>query len=169
MTATWIWASSMYASVEAGYKYGISGPIHYGLWGALMIYLVHLPLRPPHSEGRTQGAHARGSHVRTPRTLITADARRLQCGGFGPISLTSNFIAGGAIISMLSPISFGTGILVIAGGVLLYTLWSGFRASVLTDFVQVMAMMGAAAIIIPVIFFTAGGPSMFGPKAHRAT
>lgn len=33
MTATWIWASSMYASVTSGYTYGISGPIHYGLWG----------------------------------------------------------------------------------------------------------------------------------------
>ena len=33
MTATWIWASSMYASVTAGYTYGVSGPIHYGLWG----------------------------------------------------------------------------------------------------------------------------------------
>ena len=32
MTATWIWASSMYASAEAGYNYGVSGPIHYGFW-----------------------------------------------------------------------------------------------------------------------------------------
>ena len=28
MTATWIWASSMYASATAGYTYGVSGPIH---------------------------------------------------------------------------------------------------------------------------------------------
>lgn len=28
MTATWIWASSMYASASSGYTYGISGPIH---------------------------------------------------------------------------------------------------------------------------------------------
>ena len=42
MTATWIWAASMYASVTAGYTYGVSGPLHYGLWGALMI-LFSLP------------------------------------------------------------------------------------------------------------------------------
>ena len=41
MTATWIWASSMYASATAGYTYGISGPIHYGLWGALMILFIY--------------------------------------------------------------------------------------------------------------------------------
>ena len=41
MTATWIWASSMYASATAGYTYGVSGPIHYGLWGALMILFIY--------------------------------------------------------------------------------------------------------------------------------
>src|SRR5699024_985600 len=64
-------------------------------------------------------------------------------------------------IAMLSPLSFGAGILIVAAGVLLYTLWSGFRASVMTDFAQVMAMLGAAVIIIPAVFFVAGGPSMF--------
>ena len=41
MTATWIWASSMYASAASGYEYGVSGPIHYGLWGALMILFIY--------------------------------------------------------------------------------------------------------------------------------
>lgn len=31
----------MYASVTAGYTYGVSGPIHYGLWGALMILFIY--------------------------------------------------------------------------------------------------------------------------------
>ena len=41
MTATWIWAASMYASAASGYTYGISVPIHYGLWGALMILFIY--------------------------------------------------------------------------------------------------------------------------------
>src|SRR5699024_11972924 len=41
MNATWIWASSMYASVTAGYAYGVSGPIHYGLWCALMLLVIY--------------------------------------------------------------------------------------------------------------------------------
>lgn len=85
------------------------------------------------------------------------------------ISLTSNFIAGGALISLLSPLSFGAGILIVAAGVLLYTLWSGFRASVLTDFAQVMAMLGATVIIIPAVFFAAGGRTCSRPASRRAT
>jgi len=34
MTATWIWAASFYGAATSGYTYGISGPLHYGLWGA---------------------------------------------------------------------------------------------------------------------------------------
>src|SRR5690625_5234518 len=62
---------------------------------------------------------------------------------------------------MVSPLNYGARILVVAAGVLLYTLCSGCRASVMTDFAQVMAMLGAAVIIIPAVFFVAGGPSMF--------
>src|SRR5690606_642772 len=41
MMATWIWAASFFASATSGYRYGISGPIHYGLWGALMILFIY--------------------------------------------------------------------------------------------------------------------------------
>ena len=164
MTATWIWASSMYASVTAGYTYGVSGPIHYGLWGALMILFIYpfgkrIRAVAPRAHTLAEVMYAR--HGRSSQ-LMLAGSNVLG----SVISLTSNFIAGGAIISLLSPISFGGGIVIVAAGVLLYTLWSGFRASVLTDFAQVCAMLGAAVIIIPVVFFAAGGPEMF--EAGRA-
>ncbi|WP_193105196.1 sodium:solute symporter family protein [Brachybacterium sp. FME24] len=159
MTATWIWASSMYASVTAGYTYGVSGPIHYGLWGALMILFIYpfgKRIRQVAPKAHTLAEVMYARHGRSSQ-LMLAGSNVLG----SVISLTSNFIAGGAIIAMLSPLNFGAGILIIAAGVLLYTLWSGFRASVLTDFAQVLAMLGAAVIIIPAVFFVVGGPSMF--------
>src|SRR5690625_1659005 len=42
MIATWIWAASFYASATSGFRYGLSGPIHYGFWGALMILFIYL-------------------------------------------------------------------------------------------------------------------------------
>ncbi|WP_396180213.1 sodium:solute symporter family protein [Citricoccus sp.] len=159
MTATWIWASSMYASATAGYTYGISGPIHYGLWGALMILFIYpfgkrIRKVAPRAHTLAEVMYAR--HGRSSQLMLAGSN---VLGSL--ISLTSNFIAGGALISMLSPLSFGAGIVIVAAGVLMYTLWSGFRASVMTDFAQVMFMLGAAVVIIPVIFFVAGGPGMF--------
>lgn len=167
MTATWIWASSMYASATSGYTYGISGPIHYGFWGALMILFIYpfgkrIRAVAPNAHTIAQVMHAR--HGRSSQ-LMLAGSNVLG----SVISLTSNLIAGGALIAMLSPFTFGQGVITIAGGVLLYTLWSGFRASVLTDFVQVVGMLGVAAIIIPLIFFAAGGPSMFVTGAENLT
>ncbi len=167
MTATWIWASSMYASATSGYTYGISGPIHYGLWGALMILLIYpfgrrIRTVAPHAHTIAEVMFAR--HGRSSQLMLAGSN---VLGSL--ISLTSNLIAGGALVSMLSPFTFTQGIVAIAIGVLAYTLWSGFRASVLTDFAQVIAMLGAVAIIVPVIFFAAGGPELFVTGAANLT
>ncbi|PWL16320.1 sodium:proline symporter [Falsochrobactrum shanghaiense] len=167
MTATWIWASSLYASATSGYTYGVSGPIHYGLWGALMILFIYpfgMRIRKlaPHAHSLAEILRAR--HGQSSQ-LILAGSNILG----SLLSLTSNFIAGGALIAMLSPLSFSAGILIVATGVLLYTLWSGLRASILTDFIQVCAMLGAVVIIVPAVFFSAGGTEIFVTGAINLT
>ena len=159
MTATWIWASSMYASATSGYTYGISGPIHYGLWGALMILFIYpfgKRIRAVAPRAHTLAEVMFARHGRSSQLMLAGSN---VVGSV--ISLMSNFIAGGALIALLSPFTFLQGVFVVAGGVLLYTLWSGFRASVLTDFVQVVAMLGAVAVIVPFIFFAADFPTAF--------
>src|SRR5690625_6832483 len=64
MIATWIWAASFYASATAGFRYGISGPIHYGLWGALMILFIYpfgqrFRELAPHAHTLAEVMHAR--------------------------------------------------------------------------------------------------------------
>ncbi|KUF07425.1 sodium:solute symporter family protein [Leucobacter sp. G161] len=167
MTATWIWAASMYASATSGYTYGLSGPIHYGLWGALMILLIYpfgRRIRQVAPRAHTIAEVMFARHGRSSQLMLAGSN---VLGSI--ISLTSNLIAGGALISMLSPFTFGQGVIAIGAGVLLYTLWSGFRASVLTDFMQVLFMLGAVIIIIPVVFFAAGGPDLFVTGANNLT
>ena len=167
MTATWIWASSMYASATSGYTYGISGPIHYGLWGALMILFIYpfgkrIREVAPRAHTLAEVMHAR--HGRSSQLMLAGSN---VVGSL--ISLMSNFLAGGVLISMLSPLSFVQGVVIVAAGVLLYTLWSGFRASVLTDFVQVLGMLGAVAVLVPIIFFAADFPAAFETGAANLT
>jgi Na+/proline symporter len=159
MTATWVWAASFYASATSGYKYGLSGPLHYGFWGALMILFIYPFGRrfravAPQASTLAEVMHAR--HGKTSQ-MILAGSNILG----STISLMVNFTAAGAVIAVLSPLSFIHGVLIAGVGVLSYTLWSGFRASILTDFTQLVAMILAAVIIIPVIFFKLGGPSVF--------
>lgn len=167
MTATWIWAASMYASATSGYTYGISGPIHYGFWGALMILFIYpfgKRIRAVAPKAHTLAEVMYARHGRSSQLMLAGSN---VVGSL--ISLMSNFIAGGVLISLLSPFNFIQGVLCVASGVLLYTLWSGFRASVMTDFVQVVAMLGAVAVIVPFIFFAAGFPAAFEAGAANLT
>lgn len=165
MIATWIWAASFYASATSGFKYGLSGPIHYGFWGALMILFIYpfgrrFRALAPEAHTLAEVIHAR--HGRSSQ-LIMAISNLIGSG----ISLMVNFTAAGALVSILSPLSFIQGVLIAGLGVLAYTLWSGFRASVMTDFAQLIAMILAAVVIIPLIFFNAGGSSFLADNMWR--
>jgi len=165
MTATWVWAASIYAAASSGFKYGVSGAIHYGFWGALMILFIYPFGRrfrevAPQAHTLAEIMHAR--HGRCSQ-MILAGSNVLG----SVISLMVNFTAAGALVSMLSPLSFMQGVVIVAIGVLSYTLWSGFRASVLTDFAQLTAMILAVVIIVPFLFFTLGGTEVFVQGWHR--
>lgn len=157
MTATWIWAASFYAAATSGYTYGVSGPLHYGLWGALMILFIYpfgRRFRKLAPNAHTLGELIHARHGSSSQ-LILAGSNVLG----SVISLMVNFTAAGALVSVLSPLSFQTGVIIAGLGVLCYTLWSGFRASVLTDFAQLVALMAIAVVIIPAVLFAMGGPS----------
>lgn len=159
MTATWIWAASFYAAASSGYKYGFSGAIHYGFWGALMILFIYPFGRrfrklAPNAHTLAEIMHAR--HGSSSQMILAGSN---VVGSI--ISLMVNFTAAGALVDILSPLSFVQGVMIAGFGVLSYTLWSGFRASVYTDFAQLVAMILAAVIIIPMMFFQLGVPDLF--------
>ncbi|TVP88208.1 MAG: sodium:proline symporter [Pseudomonadaceae bacterium] len=167
MTATWIWAASFYAAATSGYTYGVSGPIHYGLWGALMILFIYpfgRRFRKLAPNGHTLGELIHARHGASSQ-LILAGSNILG----SVISLMVNFTAAGALVAVLSPLSFQTGVIVAGVGVLAYTLTSGFRASVFTDFAQLVALMAIAILIIPAVLYSAGGPSVMVDGLSRLT
>ena len=167
MTATWIWAASFYAAATSGYTYGISGPLHYGMWGALMILFIYpfgRRFRKLAPNAHTLGELIHARHGSSSQ-LILAGSNVLG----SIISLMVNFTAAGALVSVLSPLPFQAGVIIAGVGVLSYTLWSGFRASVLTDFAQLIAMMAIAILIIPAILFAMGGPSELMANMDRLT
>ena len=167
MTATWIWASSMYASATSGYLYGISGPIHYGLWGALMILFIYpfgRRIRAVAPKAHTLAEVMYARHGRSSQLMLAVSN---VVGSI--ISLTSNLIAGGVLIALLTPLGFTHGVVTIAVGLLVYTVWSGFRASVLTDFIQVVGMLAVVIVLIPAIYFLAGFPDAFSSGAANLT
>jgi len=167
MTATWIWAVSFYAAATSGYTYGLSGPLHYGLWGALMILFIYpfgRRFRKLAPNAHTLGELIHARHGSSSQ-LILAGSNVLG----STISLMVNFTAAGALVAVLSPMPFQVGVILAGIGVLSYTLWSGFRASVLTDFAQLVAMMAIAIVIVPTLLFAVGGTDTLMANMDRLT
>ena len=130
----------------------------------LFIYPFGKRFRAVAPTAHTLAEVMRARHGRSSQLMLAGST----IGG-SVISLTSSYIAGGALVSLLSPVTFGQGVIGVVAGVLIYTLWSGFRAWVLTDFMQVVAMLGAVVVIIPTVFFAAGGTAMFVQGAQNLT
>ena len=167
MTATWIWAASYYGAATSAYTYGVSGALHYGLWGALMllfIYPIGLRFRALAPNAHTLGEIMWARHG-TASQLALVFSNFLGSGG----SLVVNITACGALVSVLSPLTFFHGVLAAGVGILAYTLWSGFRASVITDFVQVSALMLVTIVTIPTILWAVGGPGELAANMGNLT
>lgn len=157
MTATWIWAASYYGAATSGYTYGVSGPVHYGLWGALMLLFIY-PFGQRFRE-LAPNAHTL-AEVMWARHGTASELALVVSNFLGSgLSLIVNVTAAGALVSVLSPLTFLQGVVIAGVGILAYTVWSGFRASLITDFVQASALMLIAVVVIPLIFFAVGGPS----------
>ncbi|WYP28585.1 sodium/proline symporter PutP [Alkalihalobacillus sp. FSL W8-0930] len=73
--------------------------------------------------------------------------------------IASGMVAGGVIFNEVLGFSYSTGVLVLVGVTLIYTLIGGFLAASWTDVVQGMIMMTALVLVPLVTLITIGGPT----------
>ena len=118
MTATWIWAASFYAAATSGYKYGLSGALHYGFWGALMIFFIYpfgkrFGQIAPKAHTLAEIMHARHG---SSSQMIMAGSNIVK--SYQP---DSQFHCGRRTLEILSPLGFIHGVIIAGLGVLSYT------------------------------------------------
>lgn len=156
MAATWIWAASMYAAATAAYTYGLAGAFHYAFWGGLALLFVwrygqRVRQLVPH--GHTFSQFVRARHGRLSQGVMGLEGYLNS-----QYSLVVNFTAAGALLSLFSPLAYEAAVVVVALTVLIYSASSGIRASVVTDLVQMAAIVLLAAAVVPLVLTGAGGP-----------
>jgi Na+/proline symporter len=156
MGATWIWAASVFAAATAAYTYGPSGAFHYAFWGGLALLFVwrygrRVRQLAPH--GHTLSEFVRARHGRLSQGVMALEGYLNS-----QYSLVVNFTAAGALLSLLSPVSYQVAVIVVAVGVVAYTSLSGIRASITTDLVQMGAIALLAVVLVPLALAGAGGP-----------
>lgn len=157
MSATWIWAASLYAAATAAWTYGLAGAFHYAVWGGLALLFVWrygLRVRRLTPAGHTLPEFIRVRHGRLSQGVIGVENYLNS-----QYSLILNFTAGATLLALVSPLSYEVALVALAAIVLGYSVFSGIRASIVTDVAQITAIVVITVIVVPTVVWRAGGPA----------
>lgn len=153
IAATWIWAPALFVSAQKAYTQGVVG------WGwffvpnvlCLIVFgLLAVKLRR-RFEGTTLPEYMQHSYGRGVHGLYTTQFVILQVCSFAV-----QLLAGGTILSMFTGIPFAPLVIIIAAIAVTYSVMGGFRASLITDFIQ-MTFMIVVGVIGATVVLRAGG------------
>jgi urea-proton symporter len=165
IASSWIWAPALFVSVQAAYEQGLAGIFWFTLPNilALAIFAILAPrIRRRLPEGYTfpQYIQHRLESKRVHRVFL------FPYLFYQLMAVVVQLYAGGSLLSLLTGIPLITVMPILAGMVLLYTVISGFHASIVTDFVQLGLIYVIGIIVLPLVTRAAGGVGLIQGGFH---
>ena len=156
IASSWIWAPALFVSVQVAYQMGLAGIFWFTLPNivALLIFALFAPrirARLPEGYTFTQYIKYRLESDRVHKVFL------FPYFFYQLMAVVVQLFAGGSLLSLLTGIPLIVIMPILAIIVLLYTLISGFQASVVTDFVQLGLIYIIGLIILPLTWHAAGG------------
>lgn len=156
IASSWIWAPALFISVQVAYQQGLAGIFWFTLPNilSLVIFAFLAPrIRLLMPEGYTfpQYIKYRFESNRVNRIFVVVYLF------YQLMAVVVQLFAGGSLLSLLTGIPLTTVMPLLAIIVLIYTLISGFQASVVTDFLQLGLIYIIGIVILPLTWRAAGG------------
>lgn len=158
IAATWIWAPALFTSAEKAYTNGIPG-LFWFLVPNVLCLLIFIPFAKKIREKMPQGVTLSDFMATTYRS---EKVRKIYLGQLSLLSVLSTgvqLLAGGKILSAITGIPFWIMTVILAAIAYSYSQFSGLKASVLTDAVQMILMLGACLLFVPWAMSMEGGVS----------
>lgn len=155
IAATWIWAPSLFTSTEKAYANGAVG-LFWFLVPNVLCLMLFIPfarkIRRDMPEGITLSGYMAGRYQ-------SAGVKRVylfQLAGLSVLSTGVQLLAGSKILSTVTGLPFWALTLILAAIGYSYSQFSGIRASILTDAIQIVCMLVACAGFVYFGIRTAG-------------
>jgi Na+/proline symporter len=158
---TWIWAPALFVSVQQAYQDGLPGVFWFTFPNILSLIIIAplaVRIRRYLPDGYTQPEWIRVRFDERTHKLYLIPFFWYQL-----MAVTVQLYAGGSIVSLLTGVRIEIVMVILGVTTLVYSLISGMRASIVTDFLQYTLIIAAAAVIIPWTIFSAGGVSAMLP------
>lgn len=144
IAATWIWAPSLFTSTEKAYVNGAVG-LFWFLVPNVLCLMLFIPfakkIRKDMPEGITLSGYMAGRY----RSAGVKRAYLFQLAGLSVLSTGVQLLAGSKILSTVTGLPFWMLTLILAAIGYSYSQFSGIRASILTDAIQIVFMLVACA------------------------
>ena len=156
IAATWIWAPSLFTSSEMAYTRGIPGMFWFTVPNVLCLILF-IPfakrIRAQYPEGITlTGYMAERYHSGKVKGVYS-----FQLGALTVLSTAVQLLAGGKTLALITGLPFWSMTLALAAIAYSYSRFSGLKASIITDVVQLgIILMGGALLVVLSLRMTGG-------------
>jgi Na+/proline symporter len=155
LAITWIWAPALFISSQQSYQNGLAGIFWFTFPNIIsLIILAPLAVR---IRNYLPTDYTQPEWI---RKRFDARTHKLYLGAFfwyQLIAVTMQLYAGGNIFVLLTGAKIEIVMAVLAAATLTYSIISGMRASIITDFLQYGLVILAAAVVIPWTVIEAGG------------
>lgn len=143
IAATWIWAPALFTSTENAYTKGFAG-LFWFLVPNVLCLILFIPFAKRIREEMPEGITLSGYMHEKYQSGSVKKIYLFQLGALSALSTGVQLLAGSKILSMLTGIPFATMTMIMAVIAFSYSQFSGIRASILTDTIQMVFMLAAS-------------------------
>ena len=148
IAATWIWAPALFVSAEKAYSNGFVG-LFWFLVPNVLCLLLFIPFARKIRKLMPKGISLAGFMGEQYQSGKVRGIYLFQLGSLSVLSTGVQLLAGGKILSTITGIPMFPMTVILAAIAYSYSQFSGIKASVLTDAVQMTIMLAVCAILTP--------------------
>jgi Na+/proline symporter len=147
IAATWIWAPALFSSAERAYIQGLAG-LFWFLAPNIFCLILFIPFAKKIREYMPQGVTLSG--FMGERYGIGAKRVYLfQLSALSILSTGVNLLAGASVLTIITGLPFPLLTIILAAIAYSYSRFSGIKASVITDAVQMVLILAACFLFVP--------------------
>ena len=156
IAATWIWAPSLFTSSEMAYTKGIPGMFWFLVPNVLCL-IIFIPFAKKIRRQYPEGITLTGYMAERYRSPKVKGVYSFQLGALAVLSTAVQLLAGGKTLALLTGLPFWSMTLALAVIAYSYSRFSGIKASVATDVVQLGIILLGGALLVTLGLRLTGG------------
>lgn len=147
IAATWIWAPSLFTSTEKAYTSGAVG-LFWFLVPNVLCLIIFIPFAKLIRKEMPDGITLSGYMQNKYKSQSVRNAYMFQLVSLSVLSTGVQLLAGSQILSTVTGISFPVITVLLAAIAFSYSQFSGIKASMLTDAIQMIFMLVACILFV---------------------